>query len=74
MMASSSSSSFLGRGTIMFIYSINVKVNKTFNTFRMGDNAKQSWSWHNNEIGQGYQAKGVIRQNYGIHHHIVVSC
>ena len=39
----------------------------------MGDNAKQSWSWHNNEIGQGYQAKGVIRQNYGIHHHIVVS-
>ena len=31
----------------------------------MGDNASQNWSWHNNEIGQGYQAKGVVRQNVG---------
>jgi len=30
----------------------------------MGDNAKQEWSWHNNEIGQGYQAKGVVRQKH----------
>jgi hypothetical protein len=31
----------------------------------MGDNASQNWSWHNNEINQGYQAKGVVRQNVG---------
>ena len=38
----------------------------------MGDNAKQIWSWHNNEIGQGYQAKGVIRQNHGANQPIKV--
>eukprot|EP01035_Chromulina_nebulosa_P020609 gene20609-26721_t len=28
----------------------------------MGENARVDWEWHNNEIGRGYQAKGVIRQ------------
>lgn len=28
----------------------------------MGDNAKHSWEWHNNEVGKGYQARGVVRQ------------
>ena len=28
----------------------------------MGDNAKKSWEWHNTVVGEGYQAKGVIRQ------------
>jgi hypothetical protein len=28
----------------------------------MGDNATASWAWHNTVVGQGYQAKGVIRQ------------
>lgn len=28
----------------------------------MGDNARQTWEWHNNEIGIGYQARGVVRQ------------
>lgn len=28
----------------------------------MGDNAKKSWEWHNTKVGDGYQARGVIRQ------------
>ena len=28
----------------------------------MGDNASASWAWHNTVVGQGYQAKGVVRQ------------
>lgn len=28
----------------------------------MGDNATKSWEWHNNIVGQGYQARGVVRQ------------
>ena len=28
----------------------------------MGDNATASWGWHNTVIGEGYQAKGVVRQ------------
>lgn len=28
----------------------------------MGDNARQNKDWHNVEVGQGYQARGVIRQ------------
>ena len=28
----------------------------------MGDNAKQDWDWHNKEVNQGYQARGVVRQ------------
>ena len=28
----------------------------------MGDNATASWAWHNTIVGQGYQAKGVVRQ------------
>lgn len=28
----------------------------------MGDNATKSWEWHNNIVGKGYQARGVIRQ------------
>ena len=28
----------------------------------MGDNAKKSWEWHNTVVGEGYIAKGVIRQ------------
>jgi hypothetical protein len=28
----------------------------------MGENAKKTWEWHNVVVGQGYQAKGVIRQ------------
>lgn len=28
----------------------------------MGDNATASWAWHNTVVGQGYQAKGVVRQ------------
>lgn len=31
----------------------------------MGDNANRSWEWHNTTVGQGYQAKGVIRQRTG---------
>ena len=29
----------------------------------MGENAKKEWEWHNNQVGIGYQAKGVVRQN-----------
>ena len=29
----------------------------------MGENAKKEWEWHNNQVGLGYQAKGVIRQS-----------
>ncbi len=28
----------------------------------MGENAKKGWEWHNNVVGEGYQAKGVVRQ------------
>jgi hypothetical protein len=28
----------------------------------MGDNASANWAWHNTVVGQGYQAKGVVRQ------------
>ena len=28
----------------------------------MGDNATKRWEWHNNVVGEGYQARGVIRQ------------
>lgn len=28
----------------------------------MGDNATASWGWHNTVVGEGYQAKGVVRQ------------
>ena len=28
----------------------------------MGDNATKRWEWHNVEVGEGYQAKGVVRQ------------
>lgn len=28
----------------------------------MGENAKKSWDWHNTIVGEGYQAKGVVRQ------------
>lgn len=28
----------------------------------MGDNASANWAWHNTIVGQGYQAKGVVRQ------------
>ena len=28
----------------------------------MGDNAKYTRDWHNVEVGQGYQARGVVRQ------------
>jgi len=28
----------------------------------MGDNANASWAWHNNVVGTGYQASGVVRQ------------
>ncbi len=34
----------------------------------MGDNAKVSWDWHNTVVGQGYQAKGVVRQRTGREH------
>lgn len=30
----------------------------------MGDNAKKSWEWHNTVVGEGYQAKGVVRQRH----------
>ncbi len=32
----------------------------------MGDNAGKSWEWHNTEVGQGYQARGVIRQRSAV--------
>mmetsp|Transcript_33043 Transcript_33043/g.31481 ORF Transcript_33043/g.31481 Transcript_33043/m.31481 type:complete len:148 (+) Transcript_33043:141-584(+) len=28
----------------------------------MGENASANWAWHNTIVGQGYQAKGVVRQ------------
>lgn len=28
----------------------------------MGENAKKTWDWHNTVVGEGYQAKGVVRQ------------
>lgn len=28
----------------------------------MGDNANKDWEWHNNEVGVGYAAPGVVRQ------------
>jgi hypothetical protein len=28
----------------------------------MGDNANKNWEWHNNEVGGGYAAPGVVRQ------------
>ena len=28
----------------------------------MGENANVSWDWHNTVVGQGYQARGVVRQ------------
>ena len=28
----------------------------------MGDNATQKWEWHNTVVGEGYAAKGVVRQ------------
>lgn len=28
----------------------------------MGDNARKTWEWHNTVVGEGYQAKGVVRQ------------
>ena len=28
----------------------------------MGDNANKQWEWHNNAVGKGYQARGVVRQ------------
>jgi sRNA-binding protein len=28
----------------------------------MGDNARVDWDWHNKTVGEGYQARGVIRQ------------
>lgn len=28
----------------------------------MGDNATKKWEWHNTVVGEGYAAKGVIRQ------------
>lgn len=28
----------------------------------MGENANASWAWHNTVVGEGYQAKGVVRQ------------
>ena len=28
----------------------------------MGDNANKAWEWHNNEVGVGYAAPGVVRQ------------
>lgn len=28
----------------------------------MGDNARHAREWHNVEVGQGYQARGVVRQ------------
>lgn len=31
-------------------------------TSNMGENANQKWEWHNNEIGVGYAAPGVVRQ------------
>ena len=30
----------------------------------MGDNAKKTWEWHNTIVGEGYQAKGVVRQRH----------
>lgn len=30
----------------------------------MGDNAKKTWEWHNTVVGEGYQAKGVVRQRH----------
>ena len=31
----------------------------------MGDNATKSWDWHNTTVGEGYQARGVVRQRTG---------
>jgi hypothetical protein len=31
----------------------------------MGENAKKSWEWHNTVVGEGYQARGVVRQRVG---------
>jgi hypothetical protein len=31
-------------------------------TLEMGDNANKDWEWHNNEVGIGYAAPGVVRQ------------
>lgn len=28
----------------------------------MGENAKKTWEWHNTVVGEGYQARGVVRQ------------
>ena len=28
----------------------------------MGENANVSWDWHNTVVGEGYQARGVVRQ------------
>ena len=28
----------------------------------MGENAKKGWEWHNTVVGEGYQARGVVRQ------------
>lgn len=28
----------------------------------MGDNANVAWDWHNTVVGEGYQARGVVRQ------------
>ena len=28
----------------------------------MGDNATKKWEWHNTVVGEGYAARGVIRQ------------
>lgn len=35
-------------------------------TTDMGENAKKSWDWHNTVIGEGYQAKGVVRQRVSV--------
>ena len=28
----------------------------------MGDNATKKWEWHNTVVGEGYAARGVVRQ------------
>jgi hypothetical protein len=38
----------------------------------MGDNATASWAWHNTVVGQGYQAKGVIRQPGSIQSKVLI--
>jgi hypothetical protein len=32
----------------------------------MGDNALKKWDWHNTIVGEGYAAKGVIRQKTAV--------